>query len=61
MGAVLTLGSAGSAVTSVLESAQTELTGAITAGLPIAGGVFALIAGIFMAIKIFKRVTGARS
>lgn len=52
---------AGEATTSLLTSVASGMTGEITAALPIAGGVFATIAGIFIAVKIFKRVTGAKS
>lgn len=50
-----------SATTTLLSSVATGMTSEITAALPIAGGVFATIAGIFIGLKIFKRVTGAKS
>lgn len=50
-----------SAVTTLLTSVSTGMTSEINASLPIAGTVFALIAGIFIGLKIFKKVTGAKS
>lgn len=51
----------GSAVSSLLTSTATGMNTEILAALPIAGGLFATIAGIFIGLKIFKRVTGAKS
>lgn len=48
-------------VSGMLSSVQTELMGQIGAALPTAGVVFGAIAGIMIGIKIFKRVTGART
>lgn len=48
-------------VTGLLTSASSGITEQVNAALPIAGPVFALIAGIFVGLKIFKRVTGAKS
>lgn len=47
----------GDLVSGVVEKMTTEI-GAV---LPIAGGLFALVAGIFIGLKIFKRVTGAKT
>lgn len=48
-------------VETLLTSVQGDLMTNVNAALPIAGSVFALIAGIFIAVKIFKRITGARA
>lgn len=48
-------------VQNLLSGVQTEMLGEITAALPIAGVVFGTIAGIMIGVKIFKRVTGART
>lgn len=45
----------------LLTSAASGITTEINGALPIAGPIFALIAGIFIALKIFKKVTGART
>lgn len=58
---VLTLLNSNSAVSSLLETTASGVTTEIYEALPIAGGVFAVVAGIFIGLKIFKRVTGARS
>lgn len=50
-----------SGVASLLTTAADGMKVEIAAALPIAGGLFALIAGIFVGLKIFKRVTGAKS
>lgn len=50
-----------SATSTLLTEVSTGMTSEVTAALPIAGGLFALIAGIFVALKIFKRITGAKS
>lgn len=52
---------AGSALSTALQAAQTEIMGAIGDALPIAGTVFASIAGIYIGFKFFKRLTGAKS
>lgn len=49
------------AVTVLLQNVADGMTSEIYSSLPIAGSVFALVAGIFIGLKIFKRVTGARS
>lgn len=51
----------GSAVSSLLTTTVTGMQSEILAVLPIAGGLFATVAGIFIGLKIFKRVTGAKS
>lgn len=50
-----------SGVAGLLTSAAGGITEQINAALPIAGPVFALVAGIFVGLKIFKRVTGAKA
>lgn len=50
-----------SATTTLLDGVASGMTTEIMAALPIAGGIFATIAGIFIGVKIFKRVTGARA
>lgn len=44
-------------LTTTVDGVQSE----ILSVLPIAGGLFATIAGIFFGLKIFKRVTGAKT
>lgn len=51
----------GSALSTALTSVQTEIMAAIGDALPIAGVVFASLAGIMLGFKFFKRITGARS
>lgn len=53
--------SASTGASGLLTSAASGITTEINSALPIAGPIFALIAGIFIALKIFKRVTGART
>lgn len=48
-------------VSTLLEGVQTGMMAQITDALPIAGVVFGAVAGIMIGIKLFKRVTGARS
>lgn len=48
-------------VTSLLSGVQSGMMDQISGALPIAGVVFGAIAGIMIGIKIFKRITGARS
>lgn len=48
-------------VETLLTGIQTSLTGEIASALPIAGVIMASVAGIFMGVKIFKGVTGART
>lgn len=48
-------------LTSALTAVQTSLNSAIGDALPIAGAVFATIAGIMLGFKFFKKITGARS
>lgn len=50
-----------SPLTTALTGVQTSLDGAIADALPIAGAVFAAIAGIMLGFKFFKKITGARS
>lgn len=53
--------SAGGGASELLTSAASGITSEISSALPIAGPIFATIAGIFIALKIFKKVTGART
>ena len=46
---------------SMLSEVSDSLMGAFGEALPVAGTIFAAVAGIFFGIKIFKRITGARS
>lgn len=56
------LGTTGGAnISSLLDSAQSEIMSQIGSALPAAGAVFAVIAGIGVGIKLFKRVTGTRT
>lgn len=48
-------------VTGLLTTVQTGVMENVTSALPIAGTVFAAIAGIFIGIKIFKKITGAKA
>lgn len=48
-------------VSDLLTTVQSSLMSEIGAALPIAGTVFAAIAGIMIGVKLFKRITGARS
>lgn len=50
-----------SGLTTALNGVKTSLDGAIADALPIAGGVFAAIAGIMLGFKFFKKITGVRS
>lgn len=45
----------------VLTTVQTELMSVISDVLPVAGTVFAALAGVYLGFKFFKRITGARS
>lgn len=48
-------------VSSMLEGVQSGMMAQIGKALPIAGVIFGAIAGIMIAVKLFKRVTGART
>lgn len=48
-------------VEGLLAAVQTDVMSAIGSALPVAGAVFASIAGIMMGIKLFKRITGVRN
>lgn len=50
-----------SMVSTLLTSVQTGIMDEIGSALPIAGVVFAALAGIGIGLKLFKKVTGARS
>ena len=51
----------GSVVSTMLTTTAEAMRGEIVTVLPIAGGLFAVVAGVFMGIKMFKRITGAKS
>lgn len=58
---MFTLMSAGTlSVKPMLEGAQTSLLTAAGEALPVAGAVFAAIAGVMLGFKFFKKITGAR-
>lgn len=48
-------------LSTALSTVQSELTTSIGSALPVAGTVFAAIAGIMLGFKLFKKITGARS
>lgn len=48
-------------VGTLLSTAADSLTESVSGALLPAAGVFALIAGILIGVKIFKKVTGART
>jgi hypothetical protein len=50
-----------SQVGTLLTSVASSLTTAIGDALPIAGTILASVAGIYLGIKLFKKVTGAKS
>lgn len=50
-----------SILSGLLAEISTSLTAAIAEAAPAAGLVMATIAGIYLGVKIFKRVTGART
>ncbi|HWK24760.1 MAG TPA: hypothetical protein VNS08_17235 [Ureibacillus sp.] len=50
-----------SATSTLLTGVASGMSSEIMTALPIAGGIFATIAGIFIGVKIFKRVTGAKA
>lgn len=49
-----------SAISNALTAAQGEIMGALGSALPIAATVFAALAGVSVAFKFFKKITGAR-
>lgn len=55
------LGASAPGVSTLLSGVQEGMMEQISSALPIAGVVFGAIAGISIGIKLFKRVTGARS
>lgn len=50
-----------SILSGLLSEISSSLTQAIAEAAPAAGLVMATIAGIYLGVKIFKRVTGART
>lgn len=48
-------------VSQLLSSVQSTLMSELGDALPIAGGVMAVVAGIYLGVKLFKRLTGART
>lgn len=51
----------GSVVSTMLTTTAQSMQAELVAVLPIAGGLFAVVAGVFMGVKMFKRITGAKS
>lgn len=51
----------GSAVKEALTVVSDGLTETVWDVLPVAGGVFALIASVMIGFKFFKKITGARA
>lgn len=51
----------GANVTALLTSVKDGMLAQIGGALPVAGAVFAAIAGIMVGVKLFKKITGARS
>lgn len=45
----------------LLGGVQAEVLGGIGSALPIAGTIFASIAGLMVGFKLFKKITGARA
>lgn len=50
-----------SMVTGLLSTVQADVLAGVGAALPAAGSVFAAIAGIMVGIKLFKKISGART
>jgi len=48
-------------VSDLLSTVQTDVLASVGSALPIAGAVFAALAGITIGVKIFKKLTGARA
>ena len=48
-------------VSSMLTDVASNLQTQMGAALPIAGGIFAAVAGVFIGIKLFKKITGAKN
>jgi hypothetical protein len=48
-------------VSTLLTTVKDDMLAQLGDALPIAGTVFAAIAGVMIGIKLFKRITGARS
>lgn len=51
----------GGLVSGLLETVQSNVLSEVGSALPIAGAVFAALAGLTIGIKIFKKLTGARA
>jgi hypothetical protein len=51
----------GADITTLLTSVKDGMLDQIGGALPIAGAVFAAVAGIMIGVKLFKKITGARS
>lgn len=49
------------ATSTLLTGVAEGMSSEVMTALPIAGGLFAMIAGIFIGVKIFKRITGAKA
>jgi hypothetical protein len=50
-----------SALSGFLTGVQTDMLGSIGEALPVAGVIFASVAGILIGVKLFKKLTGART
>lgn len=48
-------------VETLLTTVQTDVLAGVTSALPAAGAVFAAIAGIMVGVKLFKKISGART
>lgn len=45
----------------LLSPVKNELMTQVGSALPIAGGIFAVLAGIMVGFRFFKKITGARA
>lgn len=48
-------------ISEVLTTVQSELMGVIAEALPVVGSIFAALAGIYLAFRFLRRITGART
>lgn len=51
----------GSLLDGFLTGVQTDMLASIGDVLPVAGVIFATVAGILIGVKLFKKLTGART
>lgn len=49
------------AVTSIVSDVGDGMKDTVNAVLPIAGGVIVVIVGVYFGLKLFKKLTGART